>query len=117
MDIMLERILSLIPKKPDGKYVHGAKADFARNIGAPSNIFAEWCGGRNKSYTNYVYQIADMCGVSVAWLKGETDDRSIKKKPVQSLDELLPGYSDLDDDRKAKVREYIALLYKDQCSE
>ena len=25
MDITLERVLSLIPKKPDGKYIHGAK--------------------------------------------------------------------------------------------
>ena len=29
MDITLERILSLIPKKPDGSYVHGAKKEFA----------------------------------------------------------------------------------------
>ena len=29
MSIMQERVLSLIPHKPDGKFVHGAKADFA----------------------------------------------------------------------------------------
>lgn len=74
MDITLERILSLIPKKPDGKFVHGAKKDFADSLGLPSNIVAEWISGRNKSYPNYLYEIAAKYDVSVEWLKGETDD-------------------------------------------
>lgn len=73
MDITLERILSLIPKKPDGKYVHGAKKDFAESIGLPHNIVPEWVKGKNKSYTNYLYEIAAKYHVSVEWLKGETD--------------------------------------------
>jgi hypothetical protein len=79
MDITLERILSLLPRKPDGKLVHGARSEFARSIELPSNIFAEWISGRNASYKNYLYQIADKYNVSVEWLKGETD---IKEKPT-----------------------------------
>ena len=118
MDKTLDRVLSLIPRKPDGKFVHGALKEFTKPLGfKDGHIVSDWIAGNSESYKNYLYEISMLHNVSVEWLKGETDDRSVKKKPVQSLDELLPGYSDLDDDRKAKVREYIALLYKDQCSE
>ena len=82
MDITLERIISLLPRKPDGKLVHGARTEFAKSIGAASNIFAEWVAGRNKSYNNYLYQIADKYNVSVEWLKGESD---IKEKAVPAI--------------------------------
>ena len=74
MDITLERILSLIPKKPDGKFVHGAKKEFCDTIGAPANIVNEWERGASRSYRNYLYTIAAKYDVSVEWLKGETDD-------------------------------------------
>lgn len=79
LDITLCRMLSLIPKKPDGKYVHGAKKEFCNKIGAPTNIISEWETGKTKSYRNYIYVVAMTFGVSVEWLKGETD---IKEKPV-----------------------------------
>lgn len=81
MDITLERILSLIPKKEDGKFVHGAKKKFCDKIGAPPNIVNEWERGANKSYRNYLYQISFAYGVSVEWLKGKTD---IKEKSPAS---------------------------------
>lgn len=91
MDIMLERILSLIPRKTDGKYVHGAKKEFCERIGAPVNIISEWESGKTKSYRNYLYQIASEYGVSVEWLKGETDET--KKDPYamtgEEVDEEL----------------------------
>lgn len=73
MSITLERILSLIPKKPDGSYIHGAKKEFCLEIGAPPNIVNEWARGTSKSYNNYLYEIAAKYHVSVEWLKGETD--------------------------------------------
>ena len=82
MDIMLERILSLLPKKADGSLVHGARTSFAKSIGAPSNIFAEWIAGRNNSYRNYLYQISAKYNVSVEWLRGETDEKEQKNKPT-----------------------------------
>jgi len=74
LDVTLERIFSLLPKKPDGKYVHGAKKAFCESIGAPPNIFSEWERGVNRSYRNYLYQISAKHNVSVEWLRGETDD-------------------------------------------
>lgn len=87
MDILLERILSLIPKKPDGTFVHGGKKKFADKLGLASNIVAEWTSGRNKSYTNYVYEISAKYGVSVDWLKGKSDEKFQKPLSSESIEE------------------------------
>lgn len=87
MDIMLKRILSLIPKKENGKYVHGAKKEFCDSIGAPPNIINEWERGVSKSYRNYLYQIAEKYNVSVEWLKGETDERNPAPKTEDGITE------------------------------
>lgn len=82
MDIVLERVLSLIPKGKNGKYAHGAKVKFAKNIGYnDGSIVSMWENGTSVSYTKKLHQIADIYNVSVEWLKGETDDPSIKKAP------------------------------------
>ena len=79
MDITLERMLSLIPRKADGKYVHGEKKKFCEKIGAPANIVSEWEAGKTKSYRNYIHATAMAYDVSIEWLRGQTDE----KKPVQ----------------------------------
>ena len=82
MDIVLERVLSLIPKGKNGKYAHGAKVKFAKSIGYnDGSIVSMWENGTSVSYTKKLHQIADIYSVSVEWLKGETDDPSIKKAP------------------------------------
>lgn len=86
MDITLERILSLIPKKPDGKFKHGAIAAFARDLGfKDGHIVSDWIAGNATSYNNYLYEIADKYKVSVAWLRGETDI----EKPVPTNEDGL----------------------------
>ena len=91
LEVMLERVLSLIPKKPDGKFVHGAKKDFSKNIGAPENIVSDWISGRSSSYKNYAYQISAKYGVSVEWLRGETDE---KEKPASEEAGFHPTMED-----------------------
>ena len=86
MDKTLERILSLIPQKPDGSPVHGAKKNFCDKIGLAPNTVTEWIAGRSQSYYRYLYQIAEVCGVSVAWLRGETDE----KKPAPKSGTMSP---------------------------
>lgn len=110
MDIMLERILSLIPKKENGDYQHGALKAFANSIGLKSgNLISDWVKGRSESYKNYIYEVSAKYNVSVEWLKGETDDPSagIKKGPIQKdganeMDaELVAIWNDSDEnDRK-----------------
>ena len=49
MDITLDRILSLLPKKPDGKYVHGSKKQFAESLGLSHNLVTMWEKGQSQS--------------------------------------------------------------------
>ena len=87
MDIVLERILSLIPKGPDGKYVHGAKTKFAKKIGYNDGaIVAMWENGSSISYNKKLYQIAEKYNVSVEWLQGKTEDKSIKETPDPKIE-------------------------------
>ena len=86
MDITLERILSLIPRKESGDFKHGAKKNFAESIGLKSgNLISDWMSGNSQSYKNYVYEISAKYGVSVEWLRGETDE---KEKPALKESEL-----------------------------
>lgn len=103
MDITLERILSLIPRKPDGSFVHGAQKEFTTrsHISNPSAVW-EWMNGRSESYKNYLWQIAAAYDVSVEWLRGETDDmrpaapetespRGLVAAMAAMMDAMTPG--------------------------
>ena len=118
MDIVLERILSLIPKGPDGKYVHGAKTKFAKKIGYNDGaIVAMWENGSSISYNKKLYQIADQYHVSVEWLQGKTEDKSIKETPDQKIEgvsaeaqEILDFIRDATPAELAEVCRYIGYL-------
>lgn len=87
MDITLERILSLIPRKENGDFQHGALKAFANSIGLKSgNLVSDWLKGRSESYKNYIYEVSAKYGVSVEWLKGETDE---KNPPVPEDERIL----------------------------
>ena len=86
MDIVLERILSLLPKKPDGRFVRGSKKEFAQSIGYDSgDIVSMWINGSSTSYNGKLHEISAKYGVSVEWLRGETDE---KEKPALKESEL-----------------------------
>ena len=109
MDITLERILSLLPRKPDGKFVHGVKKEFAESIGLRGgNLVSDWKAGRSDSYRKYLYEISAKYNVSVEWLKGESD---IKEKTVPVVDEeLLRDFALLTPENQKLVRQLIAQL-------
>ena len=87
MDITLERILSLIPKNENGQFKHGSKAEFARNIGYDSgDVVSMWQNGSSVSYKKKLHEISLKYGVSVEWLKGETDE---KNPPVPEDERIL----------------------------
>ena len=113
LEVMLERVLSLIPKKPDGKFVHGAKKDFSKNIGAPENIVSDWISGRSSSYKNYAYQISAKYGVSVEWLRGETDEKNPAPKGGGTK-EIEAIFEQLTPSRQAKLLELARLYLDDQ---
>ena len=90
LDVSLQRILSLLPTKPDGKIVRGAKKDFAINIGYESgDIVSQWIKGESTSYKNKLHEIASKYDVSVEWLKGETDIKKETAAPDSLTQEIL----------------------------
>lgn len=115
MDIVLERILSLIPKDPDGKYVHGAKTKFAKKIGYNDGaIVAMWENGSSISYNKKLYQIADQYHVSVEWLQGKTEDKSIKETPdpkIEGVDDKIAQFiRSASADELTEISRYIEYL-------
>jgi len=91
MEKTLERILSLIPRKENGSYVHGGKAAFAKSIGYDSgDIVSMWEKGTSTSYTKKLHEIAAKYNVSVEWLRGETDEQQpAQVEPEDELREYL----------------------------
>lgn len=93
MDITLERILSLIPQDEIGKPKHGAQSDFARSIGyKDGHVISMWRNGSSDTYKSKLSDIALKTGVSVAWLKGETDDPTPQPQAVQ-IDRMIDSMS------------------------
>ena len=87
MDIVLQRILSLLPHKEDGKIIRGAKKDFAKSIGYDSgDIVSMWINGTSTSYKNKIHEIADKYNVSVEWLLGESE---VKEKTAAGVSDGL----------------------------
>lgn len=97
MDITLERIFSLLPHKPDGRIVRGSKTELARALGYDSgDIVTMWVNGSSASYKKRLSDIALMYGVSVEWLKGETDDPTPgenAESAARQLDRLIGSMS------------------------
>lgn len=96
MDTMLERILSLIPTDKNGQFIHGEKAKFAKRIGySDGAIVSMWENGTSQSYKKKLHQIADEYHVSVAWLKGETDDPTVEAEGIKEKahDQKIVGMS------------------------
>ena len=114
MDIVLERILSLLPKKPDGKFVRGSKKEFAQSIGYDSgDIVSMWINGSSTSYNGKLHEISAKYGVSVEWLRGETDEKNPAPKG-DGLKEIDAIFEKLTPSRQAKLLELARLYLDDQ---
>lgn len=111
MDITLERMLTLIPKKENGNFKHGALSQFARSIGfKDGHIVSDWIAGNSESYKNYIYQVSALYHVSVEWLQGKTEDKSIKETPDPKIEgEGLSA-------ARQKLYDAIANLTDEQCT-
>lgn len=97
MDIMLERILSLVERDPKtGDFKHGAIKKFAVSLGYKSgNIVSMWINGDSKSYMKQLPLIATTYGVSIEWLRGETDKKEPATQTGDGLDDLQKQAFDL----------------------
>ncbi len=51
-----------------------SQKDLTDVLGLHRNAYTEWKRGKSVSYNKYIYQIADFLGVSVDYLRGDSDD-------------------------------------------
>ncbi len=72
MDVILSRIFDEMELQ---KISQKSLADY---LGLKQQAVGNWKQGLNKSYTKYIHGIAEFLGVSVEYLRGETDQ---KEKP------------------------------------
>lgn len=77
MDIMYQRIFKELIQA--GK----TQKELAEYLGIKQQAITNWKQQLNTSYTKYIHGIADFLGVSVAYLKGETDVK--EKSPIPSV--------------------------------
>lgn len=80
MDISLSRIITELQKQNKMQY------ELTDYLGINYSSFANWKAGRNQSYKKYLHAIAEFLGVSVEYLRGETDQK--KKLPTTESEEL-----------------------------
>lgn len=80
MEKTLQKIISVMNDKGI------TQKDMTEALGLSEPSFAAWKSGRNRSYLKYLHAIADFLGVSVEYLRGETDE---KMKPPVNEDEGL----------------------------
>ena len=76
----------------------------AEEMGYQRSVVTRWSKGTDPRQAT-LQKVADYFGITVAELTAEKE-----KSPAPEGAELIPGYSDLTEENKAKVREYIALL-------
>ena len=94
MDSILERIINelAVQNKP--------QQDLTDYLGINHTSFAAWKKGRNQSYKKYLHTIAEFLGVSVEYLRGETDQKEkppiVEDERLKELYELTAGLSDTD---------------------
>ena len=103
MDIELKRITEEL------KNQNKKKIDLTNHLGMVSSAFGNWVAGRNSSYKKYLHAIAEFLGVSVEYLRGETD---IKEKPLPETEERIKELYDLtaglSDEQMALLKAYAA---------
>ncbi len=129
MDDVLARVLSLIPKKENGDYKHGAKADFCRSIQIKPQTLSDWINGRSTSYKDKIYQISAVYGVPVEWLQtgkemfkrqyketAKLDDAVAVRERLRSSPELKILFDTTEDAPASALLEAAALImrYKEQ---
>lgn len=98
MDIIMHRIFE------EMNLQNRQQIELGEYLGVTANIITDWKSGRLKSYKKYLHGIADFLGVSVEYLRGETDQ---KRKALINNDEELTDLLE-----EIKDREEIRALFK-----
>lgn len=105
MDLTMQRILE------EMQLQNKQQTELGEHLNVTPNIITDWKSGRLKSYKKYLHGIAEFLGVSVEYLRGETD---IKEKPLseneERLKELYNLTADLTDSDIDVLKAFVAGL-------
>lgn len=105
MEEILEKIINEMTAQGKKQY---ELTDF---LGLNHNTFGNWKSGLNRSYLKYLHAIADFLGVSVEYLRGETDK---KEKPLSEdekrLNEAYEILKTLDENELMAFKGFVAGL-------
>ena len=104
----LDKILELMKKNNIGN------KDLALPLGLTPQAITDWKAGRSKSYTKYLYQIAEFFNTTPEYLKCESDDifpKTEKALPKQeelsaSAKRLIELYHMLNTEGQEKLTDY-----------
>lgn len=80
MDLTMQRILE------EMQLQNKQQTELGEYLNVTPNVITDWKSGRLKSYKKYLHGISEFLGVSVEYLRGETD---IKEKPLSENEERL----------------------------
>ena len=91
-----------------------SKQSFYSACGITSASYSLWNTGKTQPRMKNLEIIADFLDVPVSYLLEGTADKKFstenKNSPAPEGAELIPGYSDLSEEEKKKVSDYIDLL-------
>ena len=109
MDVMHERVMSLIPER------RGGVKEFAEKVGVPANLVSMWRNGDSFSYKNYLSKISSAYNVSVDWLCGHSEQKEtpiLTKEDKRSEIDII--FSQLTPSNQTKLLELARLYLDDQ---
>lgn len=105
MDLTMQRILE------EMQHQNKQQTELGEYLNITPNIITDWKSGRLKSYKKYLHGIADFLGVSVEYLRGETDK---KEKPLSEdekrLNEAYEILKTLDENELMAFKGFVAGL-------
>ena len=108
MDVMLDRILQCMGT------THGAGKALADSLGVSPNVVTNWKNGSNHSYRKYANQIAQFYGVTVEYLRGESEQKE-SPPAVNAVEKLIAREcAGLPETDQQTVLEYIRFLKSKQ---
>ncbi len=105
MKTTIERIKELMYEKDI------SALSMSRDLGFSNAVFSQWNTGKHKPSAEALYKIADYFNVSVDYLLGRSNIKTISSPKISELDaNLYNAIATLDEASKVQLLSYIAFL-------
>ena len=86
-------------------------ADLERMIGVSNSVYSQWNTKSTKPSKKSLFKVAEALEIDVSEIEPDSAKEEQKERPtLRTESEPFPGYSDLTEDEKQKVSDYIDLI-------